>query len=421
MFKKIEDWLKEQQKKYQQWKAEQERRQRQWKKKGDKVIPPSLKRLVDMYPLIKNMEFYNPLLIDPEEESEFSRDLEVKNYIKKIHTELIEKLYKNAINSRDGKNGRKIRPATSKELEEYNSKKTDETKIWKIQNDLNVISSYIGLPEVKAYHLKNMGVKLGLKVYPSSSNIIDPYFPELVSIGKNVIFGMGASIFCHEFIDGELYVGEVKIGNNCLIGFGSIILPGTQMDDNSILTPGFLISDLKENTMAKGIDGSIRIRKDQSNKEIPKRRVAKLDFTLHDYMSKLIFPKGNRFKTAFNNMYIEWQKSPLVSQSLRQTLLKKAGVNIGRNVKIEDNVHCDTFFPEEITIEDDVIIKSGATILTHEGTVSNFRTGKVEIGENVIIESGAKILPGIKIGKNSKIFPYAFVDRDVPPNSEFKN
>ena len=98
MFNKIEDWFKAQQKKFQQWKEEQERRQRQWKKKADKVIPPSLKKLVEMYPLIKNMEFYNPLLVDPEEESGFSRDIDVKNYIKEIHAELIEKLYK-SVNS----------------------------------------------------------------------------------------------------------------------------------------------------------------------------------------------------------------------------------------------------------------------------------------------------------------------------------
>ena len=421
MFNKIEDWFKEQQKKFQQWKEEQERRQRQWKEKADKVIPPSLKKLVEMFPLIKNLEFYNPLLINPEEESEFSRDLEAKNYIKKIHTELIENLHNNAINSRDGKNGRKIRPATPKELEEFNDKKTENLKIWKIENDLNIISSYAGLPEVKAFHLKSMGAKLGSKIYLSSSNVIDPYFPELVDIGDNSIFGMGASIFCHEFIDGVLYIGEVKIGKNCLVGFGSIVLPGTQMGDNSILTPGFLTSDLKERTMTKGLDGSIRIEKNQSSKELPKRRVERLNFTLHDYMSKLIFPKGKRLNTAFNNMYIEWQKSALVSPSFRITLLKKAGVNIGENVKIEDNVHFDTFYPEKITIEDGVIIKSGATIVTHEGTVSNFRSGNVEIGKNVIIESGAKILPGVKIGKNSKIFPLAFVDRDIPPDSEFKN
>jgi len=137
-------------------------------------------------------------------------------------------------------------------------------------------------------------------------------------------------------------------------------------------------------------------------------------------MSKLIFPKGNRFNTAFNNMYNEWQKSSLVSQSFRQELLKNAGVKIGKNVNIEDNVWFDPYYPEKITIEDGVVIKSGATIVTHEGTVSNFRTGAILIESGVIIESGAKILPGVKIGKNSKIFPYALVDRDVPPNSEFK-
>jgi len=419
MFEKIEEWIKEQQKKYQQWKINQEDQQSQWKKKEEKVIPPSLKKLVEMYPLIKNMEFYNPLLIDPEKDSEISRNLEFKDYILKTQADLIERLYKNAIDSRDGKNGRKIRPATPKELIEYNNKKTEDTKIWKIKNDLNIISAYIGIPEVKAYHLKTMGAKLGSKVYPSSSNVIDPYFPELIDIGDNVIMGMGASIFCHEFIDGKLYVGEVKIGKNCLIGFGSIVLPGTQMGNNSILTPGFLTSDLKENIMAKGLDSSIRITREERG-ELPRRNVEKLDFTLYDYMSKLIFPKGKRFNIAFNNMYNEWQKSSLVSQSFRQELLKNAGVKIGKNVNIEDNVWFDPYYPEKITIQDGVVIKSGATIATHEGTVSNFRTGDIFIESGVIIESGAKILPGVKIGKNSKIFPYALVDRDVPPNSEFK-
>jgi len=419
MFEKIEEWIKEQQKKYQQWKINQEDQQSQWKKKEEKVFPPSLKKLVEMYPLIKNMEFYNPLLVDPEKDSEVSRNLEFKEYIIKTQADLIEKLLKNAIDSRDGKNGRKIRPATPKELIEYNNKKTEEMKIWKIKNDLNIISSYVGIPEVKAYHLKTMGAKLGSKVFLSSSNVIDPYFPELLCIDNNVIMGMGASIFCHEFIDGKLYVGEVKIGKNSLIGFGSIVLPGTQMGDNSILTPGFLTSDLKENTMAKGLDSSIRITREESE-ELPRRRVEKLDFTLHDYLSELIFPKGKRFKAAFNNMYNEWQKSSLVSQSFRQELLKNAGVKIGKNVNIGDNVWFDPYYPEKITIEDGVIIKSGATISTHEGTVSNFRTGTIIIESGVIIESGAKILPGVKIGKNSKIFPYALVDRDVPPNSEFK-
>lgn len=419
MFEKIEEWIKEQQKKYQQWKINQDDQQSQWKKKEEKVFPPSLKKLVEMYPLIKNMEFYNPLLVDPEKDSEVSRNLEFKEYIIKTQADLIEKLLKNAIDSRDGKNGRKIRPATPKELIEYNNKKTEEMKIWKIKNDLNIISSYVGIPEVKAYHLKTMGAKLGSKVFLSSSNVIDPYFPELLCIDNNVIMGMGASIFCHEFIDGKLYVGEVKIGKNSLIGFGSIVLPGTQMGDNSILTPGFLTSDLKENTMAKGLDSSIRITREESE-ELPRRRVEKLDFTLHDYLSELIFPKGKRFKAAFNNMYNEWQKSSLVSQSFRQELLKNAGVKIGKNVNIGDNVWFDPYYPEKITIEDGVIIKSGATISTHEGTVSNFRTGTIIIESGVIIESGAKILPGVKIGKNSKIFPYALVDRDVPPNSEFK-
>ncbi|MBD3340577.1 MAG: hypothetical protein GF353_15825, partial [Candidatus Lokiarchaeota archaeon] len=126
------------------------------------------------------------------------------------------------------------------------------------------------------------------------------------------------------------------------------------------------------------------------------------------------------FKTAFCNLYLEWQKSPLISQSFRQRLLKLAGITIGKNVEIEENVRFDTFYPEKISIGNRVIIKKGATIITHEATVHNFRTGCVDIEDDVIIESGVKILPGVKIGKNSVIRSYLVVHNSVPPNSELK-
>lgn len=419
MFNKIQEWLKKQAENYEKFKKEIGRRENQWQKKKNKVFPPSLEKILEQYPLMKFMDYYNPLLIDPEDETEANRDEETSKYIKLLHADLIETLKSNAIKSRDGTDGRLIRLATTEELEKYHKMTTIPTEIWKVQNDINLISSFGGIPEVKANHLKVMGAKIGAKVFPSSCNVIDPYFPELISIGKNTILGLGASIFCHEFIEGELHVGKVQIGDDCLVGFGSIILPGVNMENNSVLTPGFLMSDLKENTMAKGLDGSIRIDKNAST-TLQKRDLSSLNFTLHDYFKKLIFPKENPLKTALSNISIEWQKSPLVPQSFRQFLLKSAGVVIGKKVIIEENVHFDTFYPEKISIGNGVVIKKGATIVTHEGTVHDFRTGTVEIGDNVVIESGAKILPGITIGKNSKIYPYAIIMHDIAPDSEVK-
>ena len=418
MIEKILKWFKKQAESIENWKKEQDRQKRQWEKKQNQQIPQSLDKLVKMYPLLKFMKHYNPLLIDPEGDGEAPRDQEMRDHIKRIHAELIEKLCENATKSKEGKHGRRIRPATVEELERYERMTTNQEDIWKVQHHNNMISSYSGIPEVKRHHLKKMGSRVGARVFLSSSNVIDPYFPELVSIGDNTILGLGASIFCHEFIDGELYVGEVEIGKDCLVGFGSIILPGTKMEKKSILTPGFLMSDLKEETMAKGLDGSKRLDKDQS-KELQKRDVVSKNFTLHDYFKKLIFPKENPLKTAASNTCIEWQKSPLVSQSFRQKLLRSAGITIGKNVTIEGGVHFDTFYPEKISIGDGVVIKKGATIITHEGTVHNFRTGPVEIGNDVVIESGAKILPGVKIGKRSRIFPYSVVTQDIKPDSEF--
>lgn len=420
MLDRIQDWFKKQQERYEEWKREQDRRHQQWQKKHEKAIPPGLGKLVEMYPLIKFMDYYNPLLIDPEEEEDLNRDSETRDYIRKTQEELLEKLRQNGIDSRDGKGGRAIRPATPEEQKEYEKKTTEQSEIWKIQNDVNIVSSFGGIPETKVFHLKQRGVKLGKKVFLAASNVIDPYFPELIHIGDDTILGLGASIFCHEFVEGKLYVGEVNVGKECLVGFGSIVLPGTTMEDRSILTPGFLMSDLEEKTMAKGLDGSIRIKAEESSK-LPKRQVEKLGFTLHDYMDKLVFPKEKPLKTAFTNMYIEWQKSNLVSERFRNRILRLAGITIGNNVRIAENVHFDTFYPEKIKIGNGVVIKKNATIITHEGTVHDFRSGPVEIGDNVIIESGAKILPGVRIGKNSAIYPYSFVDHDIPPDTKFKS
>jgi len=76
MFDKIYDWFKKLGENFESWKKEQDRRQRQWEKKQNKEIPPSLEKLIEMYPLLKLMDYYNPLLVDPEDDSGVNRDEE---------------------------------------------------------------------------------------------------------------------------------------------------------------------------------------------------------------------------------------------------------------------------------------------------------------------------------------------------------
>ena len=74
MINKIQEWFKKQAENFETWKNEQDRRRKQWEKKQNKEIPPSLEKLVKMYPLLKLMESYNPLLVDTEDESDVTMD-----------------------------------------------------------------------------------------------------------------------------------------------------------------------------------------------------------------------------------------------------------------------------------------------------------------------------------------------------------
>ncbi|MHA1300456.1 MAG: acyltransferase [Candidatus Helarchaeota archaeon] len=375
----------------------------------DVKIPEQLKKLVEMYPLLKKLKFYNPYFF----ERENKRDKVIQDYIEKTQRNLVEELYKNAKKNIKSKGERNIRLATKEEKAHYDKMTTDNLKVMEINNNLNILST--GLPEFKALHLQNMGSKIGKKIMITYGNVIDPYFPEKISIGNNSILGMGSCIFTHEIIDGELYVGNVNIGNNCLIAFGTIILPGVTIGDNSVIEPGILSSDVAQKTMAMGLTGKERIKYEERKRKDPilKRKTEDKPYTLHDW-HKMV---GNPIKFGLTNLFLAWAKSPNISNKFRKQLLRLAGIKIGKNVIIEDNVHFDSFWPERITIENGAVIKKHTAILTHEGLIDKVRAGDVKIGKNVIVESGTGILPGTEIEENVTIFPYSFITSNIPANT----
>jgi len=375
----------------------------------DVKIPEQLKKLVEMYPLLKKLKFYNPYFF----ERENKRDKVIQDYIEKTQRNLVEELYKNAKKNIKSKGERNIRLATKEEKAHYDKMTTDNLKVMEINNNLNILST--GLPEFKALHLQNMGSKIGKKIMITYGNVIDPYFPEKISIGNNSILGMGSCIFTHEIIDGELYVGNVNIGNNCLIAFGTIILPGVTIGDNSVIEPGILSSDVAQKTMAMGLTGKERIKYEERKRKDPilKRKTEDKPYALNDW-HKMV---GNPIKFGLTNLFLAWAKSPNISNKFRKQLLRLAGIKIGKNVIIEDNVHFDSFWPERITIENGAVIKKHTAILTHEGLIDKVRAGDVKIGKNVIVESGTGILPGTEIEENVTIFPYSFITSNIPANT----
>jgi acetyltransferase-like isoleucine patch superfamily enzyme len=71
--------------------------------------------------------------------------------------------------------------------------------------------------------------------------MLDVMFPEKISVGKNTVIGYNTTILAHEYLIKEYRLGDVKIGNEVLIGANSTILPGVVIGDGAIISAGTLV------------------------------------------------------------------------------------------------------------------------------------------------------------------------------------
>ena len=86
---------------------------------------------------------------------------------------------------------------------------------------------------LKVIFYRMAGVSIGRNVYIAPGVYIDIMFPKLVSIGSNVIIGMGTSIVSHERTIKVLTIGRVDIGNNVAIGGLTLIRCGVKIGDGA--------------------------------------------------------------------------------------------------------------------------------------------------------------------------------------------
>jgi acetyltransferase-like isoleucine patch superfamily enzyme len=111
---------------------------------------------------------------------------------------------------------------------------------------LKLISIFPLLP-LRVRFLKLVGLKIGKSSVLAGSELIhDPY---MLEIGEQTLIGGWSQITGH-IAENKLSVKKVKIGDNCLIGGISVILPGTVIEDN--VTLGLKSVVLKDSHLKKG-------------------------------------------------------------------------------------------------------------------------------------------------------------------------
>lgn len=107
---------------------------------------------------------------------------------------------------------------------------------------------------------KMRGLKCGKNVHIYRSLIdVGPQGrrKDLVEVGDNTTISFSA-VLTHDAsakgFTGKVKIAPVKIGKNCFIGYGSIILPGVTIGDNCIIGAGSVVTkDIPPGTVAGGV------------------------------------------------------------------------------------------------------------------------------------------------------------------------
>ncbi len=117
----------------------------------------------------------------------------------------------------------------------------------------------------KLWLLRRFGTQIGEHVYISAGAWIDPVYPQLLTIEDEVLIGVGARIFTHEFRRDEFVAGRVIIRRGAIVGAHSLIGCGIEIGEDATVAPGAALArDVPAGRTALGNPARIVRRRDAS-------------------------------------------------------------------------------------------------------------------------------------------------------------
>jgi maltose O-acetyltransferase len=94
--------------------------------------------------------------------------------------------------------------------------------------------------------LVSQGLELGVGTHIGRPLYIDSLYPWLISIGDYVTLAPYTTLLTHDaslaHYTGQTRIGRVVIGKRVNIGVGAVILPGTQIGDDSVVGAGAVVN-----------------------------------------------------------------------------------------------------------------------------------------------------------------------------------
>lgn len=114
---------------------------------------------------------------------------------------------------------------------------------WAIANSLvlvvsNTFMDFMLLTPFTNIFFRLMGAKLGKNVQINSKYCADL---GMLEIGDRSVIGGHATVIGHSFERGRLILKKVKIGKDVTIGLNSVVLPGANIGDKSVIAAGAVL------------------------------------------------------------------------------------------------------------------------------------------------------------------------------------
>ncbi len=109
-----------------------------------------------------------------------------------------------------------------------------------------------GTPLINLY-ARAMGAKLGQKCVLRTHLL---HCMDLVDIGAGTSIGEGTHLYGYEVSENMLLLDKITIGKNCFIGANSVIMPGTTMEDESLLADQSLLPNYAKIPKGEAFSGS---------------------------------------------------------------------------------------------------------------------------------------------------------------------
>ncbi|ELY66743.1 O-acetyltransferase [Natronobacterium gregoryi SP2] len=105
--------------------------------------------------------------------------------------------------------------------------------------------------------MRRIGVSVGSGVSWGLEATPDVFWPELITLEKDVIVGYDVTLLCHEFLQDEYRTGEVVVGERAMIGAGAIVLPGVEIGADARVAANSLVTrDVPSGTTVAGVPAS---------------------------------------------------------------------------------------------------------------------------------------------------------------------